>query len=442
MSLIYLVTNYITHKLNIPIILANVLRLLISCLDSLILLILLFRYIFEWCYMAYEYSIIGVLFSIFICVLNWAIFVRQDERVQPVFIIGTFCFIVLFILYCQFISMGLGYKGILSPLFMFNIIYMSCWLIFDPYAKAITRFMEHVGNNLSWIDPLIGDMPHKEVALRNLCSFNLGLLNFTYIHVSGGANIVLLISVGLGLLANLLIGLRLIKVSAYVTLKHGFIVQIMKHAYNNIAQIYVQLKKGQLPKATWYAWAMVLIMGLVFTSPSYAMSIEANKEGVNMLSPFEIDESQNQEIFKTADSGEPLGESYWRRSSSYAKEFFEHNVSETLKKVKSAPADFLYGAAKTGAVAGAGAIAKMGYDSIYGADAEIADQAGTSTQRPSYDELMKAHFELTTANADLTKTNAELVKDNLAKSKTILALQQKSSWSSWFKTCWKGSTSE
>lgn len=82
--------------------------------------------------------------------------------------------------------MGLGYKGMLSALFMFNGIYMSCWLIFDPYAKAITRYMEHIGDSLSWVDPLIGDMSHKEVALRNLCSFNLGLLNFTYIHISGG----------------------------------------------------------------------------------------------------------------------------------------------------------------------------------------------------------------------------------------------------------------
>lgn len=97
-SLIYLVINYITHKCTLPVTLANVLRLLISCLDSLILLVLLSRYILEWCYMAYEYSIIGVLFSILICALNWAILVR-DERVQPVFIIGTFCFIVLFILY-------------------------------------------------------------------------------------------------------------------------------------------------------------------------------------------------------------------------------------------------------------------------------------------------------------------------------------------------------
>lgn len=94
--------------------------------------------------MAYGHSIIGILFSIFICALNWAILIRQDNRVQPVFIIGTFSLIVLFVLYCQFISMGLGYKGLLSALFMYNIIYISCWLLFDPYAiewgRNIIRF--------------------------------------------------------------------------------------------------------------------------------------------------------------------------------------------------------------------------------------------------------------------------------------------------------------
>ena len=94
----------------------------------------------------------------------------------------------------------------------------------------------------------------------------------------GGTNFVILISVGLGLLTNVLIGLRLIKASASVTLKHGFMVQIIKHGYSNIAQIYGQFKKDQLPKATWYAWAMVLTIGLVFTSPSYAMPLYINEE--------------------------------------------------------------------------------------------------------------------------------------------------------------------
>lgn len=77
------------------------------------------------------------------------------------------------------------------------------------------------------------------------------------------------------------------------------------------------------------------------------------------MCPFEIDESQNHDIFETAHSGEPIGESNWRRSARYAKELFEHNVEETLKKVKSAPADFFYGAAKTGAVATAGVAGKQ-----------------------------------------------------------------------------------
>lgn len=450
-SFIYLAVNYITHKFQLPISLANVLRLFISCLDFVILLALMFHYVWEWCVMAYGYSIIGILLSIFLCALNWAILVRQDDKVQPVFIIGTFCLIVLLVLYCQFISMGLGYKGLISALFMFNGIYISCWLIFDPYAKTITRFMEYIGDHLSWIDPLIGGMSRKEVALRNLCSFNLGLLNLTYIHASGGANFVILISVGLGLLINVLIGLRLIKVSASITLKHGFMVQVIKHGYSNIAQIYEQFKKGQLPKATWYAWAMVLTIGLVFTSPSYAMPPYVNEERVSMSSPFLIDEeSQNQEVFETADSGEPLGESNWGRSARYAKEFLEHNVNETLKKVKSAPADFLYGAAKTGAVATVGAVGKGAYDYWHSSGGEMPPETrGEIEQNDSNQPSTSGYAQLLKANADKDKTisdQASTIKNQSStierQRATIEALQKKASWSAWFESCWKGSSSE
>ena len=73
-------------------------------------------------------------------------------------------------------------------------------------------------------------------------------------------------------------------------------IQIVKYGFNNVTTIYGQLKNKQLPKATWYAWAMVLTIGLVFTSPSYAMSPNVNEGRVGMPSPFETDESQNQEI--------------------------------------------------------------------------------------------------------------------------------------------------
>lgn len=92
-------------------------------------------------------------------------------------------------------------------------------------------------------------MPHEDVALRNVCSFNLSLLNFTYIHTSlgGAVNIITLSLIGLGLLINILIGLRLIKVSASVELSNSFMVQIIKNGYNNITIILMQLKNKQLP---------------------------------------------------------------------------------------------------------------------------------------------------------------------------------------------------
>lgn len=434
-SFIYLAVNYITHTYQLPFSLANVLRLFISCLDFVILLAIIFHYVCEWFLMAYSYSIIGILFSIFICALNWAILIRQDNRVQPVFIIGTFSLIVLLVLYWQFISMGLGYKGLISALFTYNTIYISCWLLFDPYAKAITRFMEHIGDHLSWIDPLIGAMP-EEVALRNLCSFNLGLLNLTYIHVSsGGTNIVILISVGLGLLTNVLIGLRLIKESASITLKHGFMVQIIKHGYSNIAKVFNQLKNKQLPKATRYAWAMVLTIGLVFTSPSYAMPLNVNEGQVSMPSPFEIDESQNQE--KTADSGQPIGESTWRQSARYVKEIFDHNLDETIKRVKSAPADLIYAAGKTGAVAGAGVIGKVGYDYLYSSEGAVEEHETAQTDScPTYAQLLEANQKkdetIQTQASIIDKQNNSLIE----KDKIIAQLQNKS-WFTWLKGCWK-----
>lgn len=54
--------------------------------------------------------------------------------------------------------------------------------------------MKHIGDNLSWIGSLIGDMPRKEVALRNLCRI-LAYLTLPILTLRG-ANIVTLISVG------------------------------------------------------------------------------------------------------------------------------------------------------------------------------------------------------------------------------------------------------
>lgn len=74
------------------------------------------------------------------------------------------------------------------------------------------------------------------------------------------------------MLANILVGLRLIKNPTSVKLYDGFMVQIIINGYNNIVSIYNQLENKQLPQARWYAWAIALIMGLNFISPSYCMA--------------------------------------------------------------------------------------------------------------------------------------------------------------------------
>ena len=56
MSLIYLIVNYITHQIKLPVMLANILRLMISALDSVVLFVLLFRYVWELCEMAIAFS--------------------------------------------------------------------------------------------------------------------------------------------------------------------------------------------------------------------------------------------------------------------------------------------------------------------------------------------------------------------------------------------------
>lgn len=101
-SFTYLLVNYITHKIKLPVTLANVLRLLLSCLDFVILMILLSGYILEACYMAYRFSILGVLFLILLCAANWILLVGKDD-VQSVCITNILSLVILLILHIQFI---------------------------------------------------------------------------------------------------------------------------------------------------------------------------------------------------------------------------------------------------------------------------------------------------------------------------------------------------
>nr|AKF33563.1 hypothetical protein [Ulva sp. UNA00071828] len=89
-SLLYLVVNYITHKVTLPVTPANVLQLFISSLDFIILQILIAGYIFESCAMVYSFSILGILFFVFICFASWLTLVQNAEEVQAVLIINLF----------------------------------------------------------------------------------------------------------------------------------------------------------------------------------------------------------------------------------------------------------------------------------------------------------------------------------------------------------------
>ena len=57
----------------------------------------------------------------------------------------------------------------------------------------------------------------------------------------------MVILIGLALAMNILIGLRLIKVSESLKLHDGFTVQIIKHGYDNINTLYNQLKNKTMP---------------------------------------------------------------------------------------------------------------------------------------------------------------------------------------------------
>lgn len=422
-SLIYLIINYITHKLQLPVALANILRLIISGLDFVILLTLLSAYIFESCAMAYRFSILGILFSILLCAANWILLVGKDD-VQSICTTNILSFVVLLILCIQFMSMGLAYKGPVAAFVAFNVIYGGCWLVIDRYPKTITNSMIHIGEKLSWVDPLIGNMSHKDLALRNVCSFSLGLLNLTYVHTSGTTiSVLILFLIGLGLVINVLIGLRLIEASASVQLhSSGFIGQIIINGYNNIATIYDQLKNKHLPKATWYAWAITLTMGVTFISPCYAI------EPQRIDAP-EIDASLTGERQPPEEQGvsSPTGESreLLRRMS----QTIQQQASKAYEVTTSAESlrfgrDVLTGVTSGGVVAGAGYVA-----------GDMMDlEAGTNAASD------KARIEeLENQIREKDKTIAAQVETNKVLVEKIAKLEQKSSWAGWFKSCCKSS---
>lgn len=187
-------------------------------------------------------------------------------------------------------------------------------------------------------------------------------------------SIITLALIGLGLLLNILIGLRLIKAS--VTLENSFMVQMIKHGYSNIAQIYGQLKDNQLPKATWCAWAITLTMGVTFISPCYAMT----STGGGIV----IDASLQGELPQEAKEGiaYPVSEGASKsRGLQEARYVVEHNQQEFLRKVKSAPAGLAYSGLFAGlSTAGAYVAAQSGLFETAGEEVVTADTAMASRE--------------------------------------------------------------
>lgn len=153
-SLLYLGTNSLTQGFGLPVTLANIFRLLGGVLDLTVLVILLFNYIFEWCKYAYSGTIIDINALLLISGLHWALFIRQKERVQPVFIIGVMTMMLFLIVFITLFYAGFRLQ---LPAFMLYLGgYSFCWLIFYFYERQSLAFMENAAEKFSWVDPLIG----------------------------------------------------------------------------------------------------------------------------------------------------------------------------------------------------------------------------------------------------------------------------------------------
>ena len=204
--------------------------------------------------------------------------------------------------------------------------------------------------------------------------------------------------ISLGLVINVLIGFRLIKISASVKLHNSFMLQIVKHCYSNITTIYGQLKNKQLPKATWYAWVITLMMGVTLTSPAYAShenyaSIDGQSTtGIN--NSFSVSGSGTQPSGSGEGEGVPEGTTGSRLRQG-AQRLYEHTSNRLQEKAMNAPADAA-GAAITAGVGYAGA---MAYQAAMGGEqptANVPTELEAATERAT-----KAEEDAAAARAEL-----------------------------------------
>nr|ATP01461.1 hypothetical protein [Ulva flexuosa] len=381
-SLFYLSSNSITHSLGLPYALANALRLLGSILDLAVLVILLFNYIFEWCKYAYSGTIIDIGALFLISGLHWAILVRQKRQVQPVFIIGVMTMLLFLV-----VSLASDYTGALQlqlpALLLYFGGYNCSWLVFHFYEKEIVAFIESAAEELSWVDRLIGSIPHSELALRNTCSFSLGLVNLMYVYTSigGAVNIITASLIGLSLITSVLIGFRLIKTSAFVKLDTSFMLQIVKQGYSNITTIYGQLKNKQLPKTTWYGWVIALMMGVTLISPAYAADISTDGTSTMGLS------GSGSQLFGTGEGEEVSEGTAGSRLRQGAQRLYEHTARRLEDRAMNAPADALI----------AGGTAAAGY---------VAGQSQQTNQQPIASEPTELESATERANSEAARANS------------------------------------
>ena len=277
--------------------------------------------------------------------------------------------------------------------------------------------------------PNIDKIPQNDLALRNVCSFCLGLLNLTYLHTSGTTvTIFILFLIGLGLVLNVLIGLRLIKASASVKLHtSGFIGQIIINGYTNIVTIYDQLKNKRLPKAGWYAWAIALIMGLNFTSPSYCMAstdegpvIDGSLSGGQPAGPAEgvgSPTGESREILRRLSQGLERFTQTSQQQASAAYEVVTSSESQRFTR------DVVVGAASSTVVAGAGYVA-----------GEMMGDAGANTAIEESGQVAKLQKAIEDKDATIA-TQQETIHKRVTK---IDKLEQKASWFGWL-NCFKNS---
>lgn len=339
LTLIYLFINYFSQQNIISVYIANILRVTIALIDLAVLMIILFRYAFEWGYFAYSGGVWDTCALICgICVL-WLTFIYNDKVVKPVFIsalIGSVLILVLFICMKYY---NTTYNG--PVLAMFSWAYYGGWVILYTWEQPIAKFTEQVSQNLTWVDSLIGVYrSYDELVLKNACALLFGIINLCYIIKNDDFSLFMGCLIGSGLVLNCLIGLRLIKNAKNVKMPYGFIIHIIYGCYDNIKIILNQLKRNEVPKAGGYTWFVTLLLTISFSSSAYALpvqNVDDNRTGATI----ELGESSG-ELSPSEKRAVGEGASI-SKAKTVSKPIVDHTKQKLNEKVWDAPANAIWG---------------------------------------------------------------------------------------------------